>query len=230
MDWSIDHIEQNARLARLAIAKGQIMKTFQKIVLLVAVLGMGALGILGAEPISEVQNLPAAVEPTLGLPSDSAGILYMREEEKLARDVYLALYEIWGIRTFSNIARSEQMHMDAIALLIEANQLVDPAIGAKPGEFQNTDLASLYTSLVAQGSRSPQDGLIVGSIIEDLDIHDLETYLSQTTDPGAIAVYTNLLRGSENHMRSFSRQLARYRIAYSPNYISQERLDSILYR
>ena len=201
-----------------------------KVLLVAAVLGLGVLGLLVAEPISEVQNLPATVLSSDEISSDSAGILYMREEEKLARDVYLTLYEVWGIRTFSNIARSEQRHMDAVALLIEAQGLVDPAIGSKPGEFQNQDLASLYTSLVALGSQSPQDALIVGSIIEDLDIYDLETYLSETDNPASIAVYTNLLKGSEKHMSSFARQLARYGIVYEARYITSERLEEILYR
>lgn len=39
-------------------------------------------------------------------------ILYMREEEKLARDVYEFLYAKWNVNTFGNIRRSEQTHMD----------------------------------------------------------------------------------------------------------------------
>jgi len=206
------------------------MKKFHKFISIVAVTGTVALGFLAAQPANEVQNLPTTVSTGVEASSDSEGILYMREEEKLARDVYLALYDVWGIRTFSNIAKAEQRHMDSVATLIEAQGLVDPVKGSKPGEFQNPDLAALYASLVEQGSRSAQDALIVGAIIEDLDIHDLETYLSETDDPNSIAVYTNLLRGSENHMRSFSRQLSRYNIAYEPSYITPERLEAILYR
>ena len=50
--------------------------------------------------------------------AEKEGILYMREEEKLARDVHLKLYEIWGLQIFRNIADSEQTHMDAVKLLI----------------------------------------------------------------------------------------------------------------
>lgn len=205
-------------------------KRFHKVVSLVAVLGLVLVTSLAAQPISEEQSLPVTVAQGAEASSLSAGILYMREEEKLARDVYLAMYDRWAIRTFSNIARSEQKHMDAVGRLIESKGLVDPAIGSKPGEFQNPDLASLYTSLVAMGSKSPQDALIVASIIEDLDIYDLETYLSQTEDPDSIAVYTNLLRGSENHMRSFAKQLSRYNIAYEARYVTDQRLQTILDR
>jgi len=204
------------------------MKKFHKFIVIAAVMGTVALAMLAAQPSSEVQNLPTTVSTGAEVSSDSEGILYMREEEKLARDVYLALYDVWGIKTFSNIAKAEQKHMDRVASLIEAQGLVDPVIGSKPGEFQNPDLAALYASLVALGSKSPQDALIVGAIIEDLDIYDLENYLLVTDDPASIAVYTNLVKGSENHMRSFSKQLERYNIAYEARYITPERLKAIL--
>lgn len=204
---------------------------YHKVLSIMASIVIGALGLLAAQPIDEVQNLPLTVSSEdIEETTDSAGILYMREEEKLARDVYLALYDEWGIRIFANIAASEQKHMDSVATLIEAQGLVDPVIDSKAGEFKNSTLASLYTSLVELGSMSVQDAYIVGAIIEDLDIYDLETYLLKTDDPYARIVYTNLLKGSENHMRSFTRQLSRYSLAYEARYITPERLEEILYR
>ncbi len=205
-------------------------KKYHKALAIVTVMGIVALGSLGAQPIGEEQDIPMEVTPAAEASSEAAGILYMREEEKLARDVYLALYEVWGIRTFSNIAKSEQKHMDAVALLIEKQGLVDPALDTKPGEFMNPDLASLYASLVELGSQSPQDALTVGAIIEDLDISDLQAYLLKTEDPYARVVYANLLKGSENHIRSFTRQLSRYGIVYEARYLTAERLEEILYR
>ncbi|MDP2030099.1 MAG: DUF2202 domain-containing protein [Thiobacillus sp.] len=52
------------------------------------------------------------------LPGGKTDLLFMREEEKLARDVYLTLYETWGLAVFSNIASSEQSHMDALLKLL----------------------------------------------------------------------------------------------------------------
>ncbi len=46
-------------------------------------------------------------------------ILYLREEEKLARDVYLKLAERWQLPIFENIARAEQRHMDLVLQVIE---------------------------------------------------------------------------------------------------------------
>ena len=52
-------------------------------------------------------------------PVEIEGILFMREEEKLARDVYLKLYDRWELPIFRNIANSEATHMEAIKTLID---------------------------------------------------------------------------------------------------------------
>lgn len=41
-------------------------------------------------------------------------ITYIREEEKLARDVYLTLYELYQASIFENISESEQRHNDIL--------------------------------------------------------------------------------------------------------------------
>ena len=46
-------------------------------------------------------------------------LLYMREEEKLARDVYIKLYEKWGASIFDNISNAERRHMDTMLTMIE---------------------------------------------------------------------------------------------------------------
>ena len=78
------------------------------------------------------------------------------------------------------------------------------------------------------GMKSPIDALIVGAIIEDLDIADLERLLADTDDPDTVRVYSALLRGSENHMRSFAGLLERNGTSYEARHISSERLAEIL--
>lgn len=133
-------------------------------------------------------------------------LLLMREEEKLARDVYQALNATWNHRTFTNIAKSEQQHMDSLKRLLDTYSLPDPTAGKKPGEFTNKKLQGLYTELVQKGSRSLSDALAVGVEIEKLDIADLEEALSKTTNSDLTFVYKNLLRGSQNHLEAFSSQ------------------------
>ena len=131
-----------------------------------------------------------------------AGLLFMREEEKLARDVYNQLYELWRQPIFKNIDASEQMHMDQIKSLLDRYGLTDPALG--PGQFADPTLQALYNQLIAQGSLSLADALNVGALIENTDIADLQTHLSQTNQADIQLVYTNLMNASYNHLAAFT--------------------------
>ncbi len=158
--------------------------------------------------------------------AEQAGLVQMREEEKLAHDVYVALGEQWDLRTFDNISAAETTHADAVGALLERHGLDDPAAGNDAGLFTNPDLQSLYDDLVAQGSESLVAALTVGATIEDLDIADLQALA--TTTPDLDLVYANLEQGSRNHLRAFTKQLDKNGAAYSPTYISQAEYDEII--
>ncbi|NUU98524.1 DUF2202 domain-containing protein [Marinitoga sp. 1138] len=176
-------------------------------------------------------NPAAAVEslPTQELSSNEIdGLLQMREEEKLARDVYLTLYDIWGIQTFYNIAQSEQTHMNAVKTILDKYDIEDPITDYTVGVFKNEELKRLYDQLVEQGKTSIIDALKVGATIEDLDIYDLEELIKETDNEDIKVVYENLKFGSENHMRAFVGLLERYNETYSAQYISPDELSDIL--
>ncbi len=148
---------------------------------------------------------------------ERAGLIFMREEEKLAHDVYVALYEAWGLETFNSIARSEQTHSESVLALLERYGIADPAAELGPGEFSDPTLQALYTRLVAQGKTSASEALKVGAYIEEVDIADLQLRLSQTDNADIQQVYTNLLAGSANHLRAFVRVLDwQFGMAYEP--------------
>ncbi len=134
-----------------------------------------------------------------------ADLQYMREEEKLAHDIYAAMYAKYGLPIFNNISRSEAQHMSAVKNLLDRYGIADPAAGKAAGEFTNSDLQALYDQLLAQGNLSLNDALKVGVVIEQTDIQDLQTRLAATTQWDVQRVYTNLLRGSQNHLRAFQR-------------------------
>ena len=158
---------------------------------------------------------------------EAASLLFMREEEKLARDVYNTLAATWGIRSFSNIAASEQMHMDEIKVLLDRYALTDPALDA--GKFTNPDLQALYTKLVAQGNLSLADALKVGAAIEEIDIRDLQTRLPQTDNADIQQVYTNLMNGSYNHLKAFTGNLQNQTgETYQPQFLTSAQYQTIL--
>lgn len=170
---------------------------------------------------------------TLGtdeLTSDEVvGLLYMREEEKLAHDVYAAFYDMWGAQIFSNISDSELSHTAAVKTLLDRYQLPDPAEGAPEGAFTNSDLQELYNQLVATGSASLQAALEVGALIEELDISDLQHAIATTDNEDILLVYENLMLGSRNHLRAFVRTLDNQGGAtYTPVYLDQETFDAII--
>lgn len=158
--------------------------------------------------------------------ADRAAIVQMREEEKLARDVYSALGDQWDLAIFDNIAASEQNHMDQVATLLDAYGIDDPAATTAAGEFADAELQALNDQLVAQGSRSLVDALTVGATIEDLDIADLQKFATTASD--VQAVWDNLERGSRNHLRAFTAQLEGQGVTYSPQYIGQDEYDAIV--
>jgi len=160
--------------------------------------------------------------------AEKDGILYMREEEKLARDVYLTLYEKWKLPIFANIARSEQTHMDAVKLLIDKYGLEDPAENKGVGEFKNPKIQELYNELVKMGNKSIEDALKVGAAIEEIDILDLQKHIAETNKEDIKIVYENLMKGSRNHLRAFTSTLAKYGVTYEPQYLSKEEYEKIV--
>ncbi len=156
-------------------------------------------------------------------------ITFVREEELLAHDVYLAMYDLYHIPVFNNIANSEFIHTTAIKALIEKYELPDPAAEHVQGVFTNPDIQALYDALVDQGAGSFQDALVVGATIEDVDIWDLITHLAEDIDNADITyILSNLYKGSRNHMRAFNAHLTFQGLTYTPQYISQELFDQII--
>lgn len=161
-------------------------------------------------------------------PYEVESLLYVREEEKLARDTYLTLYDIWHTNIFQTIADSEQNHMDAVLGLLDKYNLEDPA-SPEVGVFQNDFLQAKYNELVAWGAQSPADALLVGCAIEEIDLVDLATRLAQVDNRDIRSVFQNLTDGSENHLRAF---VAQYESltgdTYAPIYLDQNTYQQII--
>jgi hypothetical protein len=212
------------------------MKTSIPKLNLVAIVGLLSLLLLVAATLTPLSTALAAsasevtnvdqISPLSD--AEIEGILYMREEEKLARDVYLTLYEVWGLPVFENIARSEASHMEAVGTLIDRYGLADPA-AAEVGVFTNPTLQELYDQLVAAGRTSLADALRVGAAIEEIDILDLQERQAQTDQADIELVYENLMKGSRNHLRAFASTLTRQTgETYQPQFLDPASYESIV--
>lgn len=176
-----------------------------------------------------------ACEKTRNNWSDSAlsnaekqSLAFMREEEKMAYDVYGKMEQKWGIISFQNIKQSEWTHMEAVKTLLDRYGLADPATGKAAGEFSNIVIQQLYYSLVEKGDSSELQALIVGANIEEINIRDLKEQLLSVTHLDIKQVYENLMRGSRNHLRAFVSNLALRGYTYLPQYLSQQEFNEII--
>ena len=151
----------------------------------------------------------------------------MREEEKLARDVYLYAYDLYGTQIFSNISNAEQTHMDRILDILIKYDIKDPAV-LERGVFNNPTLQILYNDLTDKCDISLLDALTVGATIEDLDIYDLDHCISNTSNTDLLVVFESLNCGSRNHMRAFMGQIKGLGSDYTPQFISLADFNSIL--
>jgi len=152
---------------------------------------------------------------------------FLREEEKMARDVYLVLSGIYKKRIFLTIAESEQIHMDKVLCLMDHYKVEDPA-SSEIGEFTNTYIQGLYDMLIELGTKGIIDGLTAGAYIEDYDIHDIHYWMDFTDNESILNVLSNIVCGSGNHIISFTELLNGFDTEYTPTHITQEEYQAIL--
>ena len=156
-------------------------------------------------------------------------LTYMREEEKLARDVYLLMYDLWSADIFNRIATSEQRHMNTMKRMLDKYGLPDPAEFTVEGEFIDPGLQAKYDWLIDEGDNSYFDGLYVGATIEEIDMIDLQHAIDITTHVDVAKAYQNLLDGSKYHLRAYVKALdVQLGFTYEPQHISEDLYNEII--
>ena len=151
---------------------------------------------------------------------------FVREEEKLARDVYQLMYETYGAKIFTQIAVSEQQHMDTMLKMLDKYGLPDPA-SAESGVFNNGELQALYDFLVNWGDDSYVDGLKVGVLIEETDIDDIGQAILFTQHVDLVTAYERLIEGSKSHLAAFCDTLEKQGVTCDTKVIDQALFDAI---
>lgn len=159
---------------------------------------------------------------------ERADLLFVFEEEKLARDVYAELGKTWSWRTIGHVSRSESMHMSATGGLLESYGIPEPAVTPTAGKYADKEIQALYDRLVAQGLPSAEVAIKVGLFIEEFDIQDLKTRMARTDNADILAVYDYLLQGSYMHLHHFSMRLSEVGGTYTPQVLSQTEFDTAM--
>lgn len=158
------------------------------------------------------------------------GIVHMREEEKMARDIYDSMYAKWQVNPFGNIRKSEQVHMDRMKELLDEYGIKDPVneTSDKPGVFISNPIRQFYSESADSGSKTLIEALRVGAKIEELDIADLNKYGTHTTNKRLLVTYEYLKMASENHLRAFVRRLRSNGVVYTPIILTKNVFDNII--
>ena len=157
---------------------------------------------------------------------DTEALLFMLEEEKLARDTYDYLDNKWGIKQFTNIKKSEQSHMNAIINLLDQHSIAYTVLPY--GSFEDETLQNYYNQFIESGQISQANALQIGATIEDLDIVDLQEFIDNTTNLDIISVFESLKCGSKNHLRSFVSSIENIGDTYIVQYLTQEDYNLII--
>ncbi|WP_456457319.1 DUF2202 domain-containing protein [Nitratifractor sp.] len=149
-------------------------------------------------------------------------LAYMWNEEKLAKDIYLALNELTPHQTLENIAtRSEVRHEAAVEDLVQKYDInitnlenyeirysEEELRALEPGQYAVPEIQELYDALYAKGSQSLQDALEVGCMVEVTDVDDLDKYIEIAAGrEDLIETFDFLRSGSYNHYWAFDRAL-----------------------
>ncbi|HEX6171299.1 MAG TPA: DUF2202 domain-containing protein [Chitinophagaceae bacterium] len=161
---------------------------------------------------------------------EKATVLRMREEEKMARDVYMVMNEKWNHQVFSHISESEIYHMSQMKVWVDKLSLDDPVTrnNDKRGVFTDPSFQKLYDELTASGLQSKEAAFRAGAKVEEVDILDLKAALAETSNTDLQSTYKYLIHASENHLRAFVRNLEALGINYTPVVMTQKEFDEII--
>lgn len=173
-------------------------------------------------------DMPASGTTAALSTEEAASLAQMREEERLAHDVYATSAAMWGATVFAAIADSESQHTEAVRRLLQTYSQPDPMADRPTGVFATPAFQALYDTLTARSATTRVEALTVGAEIEELDLRDLADSIAQVQHTDIAKVYTSLARGSRNHLRAYVQALAEQGVAYAPKILAQAEYDAIV--
>ncbi|MDP3452977.1 MAG: DUF2202 domain-containing protein [Bacteroidales bacterium] len=172
-------------------------------------------------------NLCPVFDTTAELTANEIEFLYaVREDEKLARDVYTYFFDKFELAPFSRIAKAEANHIAAVERLFYFYSISYPAV-APMGEFNDADRKAYYESLINKGDTA-LEAYKATAYLEEKDVADYTLVLGSIQNPNIKMVIENLIKGSSNHLRASVRQVNALGGTYAPAFLTQEKYDQIV--
>ena len=182
-------------------------------------------------------------------------LVFLREEEKLERDVFTILGSMYPESAiFGHIDDIEQGHADVMKYLLKRYGIRDPNnndnLGVFTGHTYGNHFTSSYRYLVGMGSLSELDALYVSAYIEELDIIDImrcpkaivdridgieddsQCGMVYTHNPEILNVYYALIEGSKRDLQAYVGAIESVigEGGYKAQLLPQDQVDAILGR
>lgn len=172
-------------------------------------------------------NLCPVFDSTVELTANEIEFLYaVREDEKLARDVYTYFFDKFELSPFSRIAKAEANHIAAVERLFYFYSITYPAVGPA-GEFKDGVRKAYYDNLIEKGVTA-LEAYKATAYLEEKDVADYTKVLETIQNPNVKMVIENLLKGSVNHLKASVRQIYALDGTYTPAFLTQQRFDEII--
>lgn len=188
------------------------MKTITWIILPLIVLGVQARPARSCARGATDATCRTAPASAVTLSADeSKALIFQAEEERLAREIYTALGEKWGLRQFAHVRRAEARHEEMLRALAARAGVALPE--ATPGKFTDPVLQARHDALLARGLVSAAEALAAGAAVERQDIADLQALSGTAKSEALKTVVANLTRASERHLAAFTGEGGRGRAA-----------------
>ena len=168
-----------------------------------------------------------AFDSTADLTADEIEFIYaVREDEKVARDLYFSFFGTFGLKPFENIGKAEDNHIKATEKLFDYYEIDYPAL-SENGKFENAIRQKLFDSLLLKGT--PElEAFKVMAMLEESNIVEYGEVLKTIANPNIKIVIENLARASANHFKAAIRQITALGGTYTPAIMTQEQYEAVI--
>jgi len=157
---------------------------------------------------------------------EKTDIQKLREEEKLARDIYIKAYNTYEYFAFVNLYKGEQIHMDNL-LNLEMQYMVEDIILPDTGKYVDESIQNFYNNHLSQITTSATDAFKVGMTTEEMIIYDIQNFENNTEEADILKVYSKIKCWSRNHLR-LNYNFLNGDTLYQPQYITIEEYNAII--
>ncbi len=160
---------------------------------------------------------------------EEKGIVFVREEEKVAVNFYGMMSDLFGSEVLTQLAESERTHLGVTALPVEKYHLQDPTVDRTDGEFMSNSLQAHYDELIEEGSPSLSDAFIAGTTLQEASLVTIQNQLDRVANNRDLRnMYAALRVATRNHLRIMFREVTDHGGSYAPLFMEQAAFQAIV--